>query len=356
MAQLAPTRPTYPSISPKAYEHPSDRAATAALAMIPMLDKVLKKLSELGLEKALQQSLLGDAVRLGPRQLPDVWYRHVSAYETLDSDLRPELYVMNRLDMNAMTVGSARPVVILNAGMVKNAPGDQLTAVLAHEAAHVLSEHYHYRTMMEVIRRLLMMQGLVPLAGLPLQAVYVVLLEWYRCAELSCDRAATLVVDDPLVTCRVLMGLAGGGVSGLDLDAFLHQASEFVDNDDVLTLPRRWMAEIGRTHPYTVKRAHELMRWVREGDFDRIRAGSYVRRGQEPPPSEHMKAATEHYRTRFNETMNRMATGAQRLADQFAGWVRPGGSGGPGGPGSAPDGGGAGRPGRGPRGGSASTE
>src|SRR5436305_426563 len=35
-------------ISPKAYEHPADRAATAALASIPYLDAVIRKLIELG--------------------------------------------------------------------------------------------------------------------------------------------------------------------------------------------------------------------------------------------------------------------------------------------------------------------
>ena len=33
-------------ISPKAYEHPADRAATAALRSIPMIDTVVRKLIE----------------------------------------------------------------------------------------------------------------------------------------------------------------------------------------------------------------------------------------------------------------------------------------------------------------------
>jgi hypothetical protein len=37
-----------PSISPKAYEHPADRAATTALSSIPYLDQVVRKLVELG--------------------------------------------------------------------------------------------------------------------------------------------------------------------------------------------------------------------------------------------------------------------------------------------------------------------
>ena len=37
-------------ISSKAYEHPADRAATAALQSIPMLDTVVRKLIEFGYE------------------------------------------------------------------------------------------------------------------------------------------------------------------------------------------------------------------------------------------------------------------------------------------------------------------
>ena len=36
------------NLSAKAYEHPADRAATAALQSIPMLDKVVRKLIEFG--------------------------------------------------------------------------------------------------------------------------------------------------------------------------------------------------------------------------------------------------------------------------------------------------------------------
>ncbi len=46
-------------ISPKAYEHPADRAATAALASVPMLDQVVRKLIEFGYERALRQAYLG---------------------------------------------------------------------------------------------------------------------------------------------------------------------------------------------------------------------------------------------------------------------------------------------------------
>jgi hypothetical protein len=44
MTEVMPHR--LQDISPKAYEHPADRAATAALQSIPMLDAVVRRLIE----------------------------------------------------------------------------------------------------------------------------------------------------------------------------------------------------------------------------------------------------------------------------------------------------------------------
>src|ERR671923_202064 len=60
-------------ISPRAYQHPADRAATAALQRVPYLDEVVRQLIALGYERALRAVTLGAAVRLGERQLPGVW-------------------------------------------------------------------------------------------------------------------------------------------------------------------------------------------------------------------------------------------------------------------------------------------
>lgn len=325
MALPVSSRPVYPGISAKAYEHPADRAATAALASIPLLDRLLKKLSELRFERSFQQLLLADAVRLGERQLPDVYGAHLDALRTLDIERRPELYISQMPSLNAMTVGSSHPVVILSPGLLKLPPA-QLAAVVGHEDGHVLSDHVHYATVLAILQRLLA-TGLSPVGRLPLQAVVLVLLEWYRCAELSCDRAATLTSNDPLVVCGVLMSLAGGGAEQLDLDAFISQANEYAETEDLLARPGRWLTELGRTHPFAVRRVGELTRWVASGDFDRIRSGSYVHRGQEPPVTDQLRLATEHYRERFTEIVDRVAGGAQKLFNQFSSWLRTEGDG-----------------------------
>src|ERR1700760_4302264 len=123
-------------ISPRAFQHPADRAATAALSSVPYLDTVVRKLIELGYERALRQSFLGSAVRLSEEQLPDVWREHAIAYATLDMTEVPDLYLSQYPSPNAMAIGSRRPMVVVQSELVRLLDPPQRRAVFAHEAAH----------------------------------------------------------------------------------------------------------------------------------------------------------------------------------------------------------------------------
>jgi hypothetical protein len=149
-----------------------------------------------------------------------------------------------------------------------------------------------------------------------------VLLEWRRAAELTCDRAATLEIDDPMVVCRTLMRMAGGALPGMSVDAFITQSMEYTDEEDLFARGTRFAREISRTHPVSVRRVRELVTWVRSGDFDRIRSGSYVHRGEEPPPSAEFDAAVQHYRERFVSMIDRTIGGVNKLSNQITTWLR----------------------------------
>jgi len=313
-------------ISPKAYEHPADRAATAAIGSIPLMDKVLKRLADIGHERRLRQVLLGNAVEISDRQVPKLWERHCRAASVLDvGPPPPELFVTQTPLANALTIGAKRPMVIVFSGLASDYAPDEVDAVLAHEMGHVHCEHNYYQTALQFLALIIARSGgaLGPLAGLPLQAIYLVLLEWSRCAELSADRASALVVGDPLVTCRLLMRLAGGAVEGMDLDAFLAQAARYSEEEDVVARWSRAWVEASLTHPFAVKRARELMAWVGDGDFDRLQSGLYVRRGQEPPVSSEVSSAVAHYRDRFVKVLGVAAGGMDRALRQLEDWLRP---------------------------------
>jgi Zn-dependent protease with chaperone function len=317
-------------ISPKAYEHPADRAATAALASIPGLDTVVRKLIELGYERALRASYLGSAVRLCEEQLPDVWRQHNIAYATLDMPEVPPLYLTQFPSPNAMAIGAAHPIVVLQSELLELLDAAQQRAVLAHEAAHLLSDHQLYRTALLILLRLTQ-TARIPL---PLAPVRAALLEWNRASELTCDRAAALVVRDPLVVCRTLLVItAGTAAADLDLDAFMRQGVEYAEPASGLQKLTRLFLDLGVTHTLPVKRIHELMAWVQTGAYDRIVDGEYVRRGDPVHARAEAGEAAAHYNARVKdafrdaqETAKGTVGGAgdalDRGAQQLSDWLK----------------------------------
>lgn len=314
----------YERISPKAYEHPADRAATAALRSIPLLEKAIKHLAGLGIERLVYQFHAGNAVQISDRQIPELWSRHVYTASVLDIEAIPQLYVTQTPEVNAMAIGVKKPLVVLYSALVQDYTGNDLDVVLAHEMGHVLSDHNYYRTALEFLRRIIQATTGTPafLPGLPIRAVYLVLLEWYRAAELSADRASALVVGDPLMTCHMLMRMAGGALEGMDLDAFLAQAARYADEESLLNRWSRAWFEASLDHPIAVKRARELTAWVSDGSYDRIRSGNYVRRGHEPPVPRELDAATRHYRDRFLKILQVTTGGVERMLGQIEDWLR----------------------------------
>jgi Zn-dependent protease with chaperone function len=318
----------YTNISSKAYEHPADRAATAALKGIPMLDTVVRKLIEWRYERALRQRYLSNSVRVGERQLPELWSNHTAVCKILDMPDTYDLYVTDTVVANAVTIGSQKPIVVFGSPLLARlGPGEQ-RAVLAHEVAHILSDHVLYTTALNI---LLSAGGGVPFPlAIPAMAVRAVLLEWYRAAELSCDRAEALVVRDPQIVCRALMVTAGGmPADQLDLDAFLAQAREYEDWDDPSDRVRRFFYEISATHPNAVRRVSEVMRWVQSGEYDRIVRGEYRTRDQETDVREEAGDAFEFYAERFRTIFKEVGDNVTQLgsqiggvAEQVADWLR----------------------------------
>jgi Zn-dependent protease with chaperone function len=309
-------------ISPKAYEHPADRAATAALASIPMLDLVVRKLIEFGYERALRQQYLGSSVRLGPDQLPSIWTRYQHVLTVLDMPETYDLYMTAQPVTNAMAIGAGKPMIVLNSATVELLGEDALEAVIAHEMAHILSDHVLYRTALDILLRISVPRLMLG-AALPLMAVQHALLEWSRATELTCDRAAALVTRDPRGVCKLLMMVSGGArADELDLDAFMRQAMDYTEAGDGLDRLQRMLTDMHQTHALPVKRVRELLDWVRTGEYDRIVGGEYVRRGEERPAREEAADAAAHYSGRFKDLFRDAGEHVNSAGQQLSDWLR----------------------------------
>jgi Zn-dependent protease with chaperone function len=211
-------------------------------------------------------------------------------------------------------------MIVLNSELVRLLDNDGLRAVIAHEATHVLAEHVLYGTALQILLRLSTRLPLV--AGLPLMAVRAALLEWFRAAELTCDRGAAVVTRQPMAVCRALMTLAAGeAAEQLNLDAFIAQGLDYREKGGGLEKLTRLLIDLNITHPMPVRRIHELLKWVREGDYDRIVDGEYVRRGEEPPPREEAGAAGQHYGERVRDAFRGAGESVQEVGQQLGDWL-----------------------------------
>jgi Zn-dependent protease with chaperone function len=298
-------RTAFPGISSRAYEHPADRAALVALRSVPGFDVLIKGMFGFFSERRLRMMFLGSAVRVDERQFAGVHAIFLDAARVLDIEKPPELYVTQDPTVNAWTLGLDHPFVVVSTGVLDLLDDEELRVVLGHELGHVLSGHALYSSVLFTLMRISGVGTFIPLGNLGLRAIVMALKEWYRKAELSCDRAGLLVSQDPGAVTRVHMKMAGGArVSAMDLQAFLAQAEEYESTGDAREGVIRILNLMNATHPFAVLRALEIKRWVESGEYERILAGSYPNRADDPRTSfvDEVKAAAASYKHSFDNS------------------------------------------------------
>jgi Zn-dependent protease with chaperone function len=313
----------YPNLSPAAYEHPADRAAAAALRSIPGLEKVVKQLIEFGYERAIRQTYLSASLLTGPQQLPALsqsWDEVKYRLDLPQQDTR--LYVSSMPTVQAMAIGAKHPYVVMSSRAVEVLDTAEVRVVLAHEAGHLLSGHSTLRTALDILLRIGSMAGIIPLSGIPVVAIRLALLEWYRASELTCDRAALLATQDVDAVVRTMMVLSAGLPSSmLSIEAYRDQVRTVEEWEDGPDRLRRFVGELQQTHSFPVRRAAEIIRWSQSDEYARIVSGQYHRRDQQPPVVEATGEAVQHYSQQFRDIFTDAGESISRMGNKFAAWI-----------------------------------
>ncbi len=260
-------------LRPQVYEHPSDSAALDALQNTAGLETVVRKLNEWGFERLIRVQLTGSYLRVTPDNFPDLHTLLVRSCEVIDLPRIPDLYLAPGDGINALTAGVEKPLVVLHTGAVELLSPDELAFVLSHELGHIKSGHVLYYQIAEFLP---VVVGILGAATFGLGEVLSVgmqaaLLRWRRMAEFTADRAGLLGIQDASVGITTLAKLAGlppKYYAAFNTEDFIAQAREFEAMDaDKLNLVAKWLSTMGTTHPWTVLRANQLLRWVDDGGF-----------------------------------------------------------------------------------------
>ena len=255
------------------FRHPLDLQATNTLKQLPGIDIAIRSVLGSVAEQFFYLNNIASSVLVSEKQLPHLHKLLIEACEILDLE-PPQLYVQQNPTPNAYTFAmrGKQPFVVLHTSLIEMLTPEEIQAVIAHELGHLKCEHGVYLTMVNLI--VLAANMLPPWGTVLAQSLQDQMLQWVRCAEFSCDRAALLALQEPRVVMSVLMKLAGGSPTlapQLNLDAFIEQAKAY---DSIGTDSLGEMLQTAQTaqltHPVPVIRAREIARWASSAEYQAI--------------------------------------------------------------------------------------
>lgn len=264
--------------SSELYIHELDRKAFNALNAFPKL----VRLKELYLantdEKAEKIELMSTAIRVSENQFPEIYRLLPPICEKLGIPL-PELYYVKSKELNAFTIGNTYPMICITSRLVNELPSEMLSSVLAHECGHIACKHCLYHAMASELINGIENSPLSQIPGVKalLEPTLVrALLVWYRCSELSADRAAILCENNSDRYIDLMLRL--NGYKNVNRDEFLKQAvdlNEFV-NDLRSNKFIQMMLTKDCTHPLLATRVYECHTWSESQQFSDILNGTYT--------------------------------------------------------------------------------
>ncbi|HZO88595.1 MAG TPA: M48 family metalloprotease [Chthonomonadaceae bacterium] len=282
-----PPRVRFPGLASAAFEHPADRAALETLRRTPGLDRLIKWMYELGVERLMRIFYVADSIRVSPRQYSRLYNDLREACAILDVT-EPELYVVQLPIPNAVTFGMERHTIVMTTALLDLLNDSERLWAIGHELGHIKAEHLLYRTMAlwlaSVLKRgmdIFAMPGKI----LSITLAYA-LFEWFRKAELTADRAGLLTIQDPQVCITGLLKLVGGSqrlMDDLNPEEFTKQADQYEDMDDsLLNMYFKYLIvlkfmEDWEVHPFPVMRAREIKEWAQSQQYRRLLRGDYPR-------------------------------------------------------------------------------
>lgn len=283
--------PSYPGLSSQAFKHPLDQQAEQALRSVPGFDILATRFSEYIYERPQHIYLMGNNIKVGPRQYSTLYGIYRDCLQALDIYPEPTLYVSQNPLVNAYSLGREQPYLVINTGLLDLLNEDELKSVLAHELGHIKCEHSILIQMFLWVNNtasflgdLTLGIGKIMTTGL-IYAFY----EWRRKAELSADRASMLVLDEINPIFHTMMKLAGVSqkyAHECSLSEFIKQSDDYhrLDEDSLnqfyKVLIYTGANDTFLTHPFTVERVRFLQEWSNSAQYQQIRQGNYPKAGQ----------------------------------------------------------------------------
>ena len=249
------------------YEHPFDQKALNVLQGTPGIDIVGNFITKHAIEKIYTVQYTGSNLKVTKENYPKIYEYLQYACQIMDLPKVPELYIEWGYSINAFTVGSENPIIVLSSGLIDLCDDEEIMFIIGHECGHIKSNHMLYHMMAQVINICIENIPGGSLIGGPLQyALYY----WNRMSEFTADRAGLLCCQNKDAAIRAFMKMAGMPIkefNNMDYQTFIQQATEFKLLDyDAMSKVIKFISIADASHPWTVMRAAELLNWLNSSE------------------------------------------------------------------------------------------
>ena len=253
------------------YEHPFDKRALHALESTRGLSYVGEFITHQLYERIYTVQYTGSNLKITKDNCPLIYEYLEYACHILDLKKIPDLYTQWSYDINAFTVGSENPIIVLNTGLLDLCDDDEIMFIIGHECGHIKSNHMLYHMMGQMINGAL---DLIPFGNIAKAPLKISLYYWNRMSEFTADRAGLLCCQNKDAAIRAFMKMSGlpkSQYNNINTEAFISQAANFRELDyNAMNSMVRFISIVGESHPWTVMRAAELIKWVDDGHYKRI--------------------------------------------------------------------------------------
>lgn len=258
------------------YEHEFDRKALDALEGTPGLETLVRNFYQHGIERLVRIQYTGSNIKVNKKNYPEIYEVLEEACNILNLTDIPDLYISWSYQINGLTTGVEKPIIVLSSGAVDLLSREELLFVIGHEVGHIKSQHVLYHEMARIFPIIgeIIGSATLGIGTVISKVVELSLHNWARMSEFTADRAGLLTCQDFEVAARALIKIAGMPQKYFDrinVPEFIEQAQAF-ESYDFNTLDKvvKIMSIMWQDHPWTVMRAAELWKWVGSGAYSEI--------------------------------------------------------------------------------------
>ncbi len=251
------------------YEHPFDKMALEKLESIPLLTKLFKWITANTVERIYTIQYTGSNLKVTKENYPQIYQYLEDACKILDLKDIPDLYIEWSYNINACTIGAENPIIILTSGLIDLCTDEEIMFIIGHEVGHIKSNHMLYHMMAQVINYFI---DATPGGTLVAGSLQYALYYWSRMSEFTADRAGLLCCQNPEAMARAFIKMAGLPLkefNNISTETFLQQARDFKMLDyDGMNKVVKFLSIADETHPWTVMRSAELLKWIEGGEYN----------------------------------------------------------------------------------------